>query len=187
MKRRLVKELNNLINEKVLIEGWIYKIRSLKSITFLILRDRSGLVQCVVDNDKFNINDITIESVASIVGKVKEGKNSLNPFEIEVQSIDVINEAKESLPIEINKEELEVNLDTMLNKRVLSVRHKKVNAIFKIQNIMQFNMINSLNKFCYKYFLIFKIIKSIKIYNYILMLSPLLHSYFSMNSLSAVV
>lgn len=145
MKRRLVKELNNLINEKVLIEGWIYKIRSLKSITFLILRDRSGLVQCVVDNDKFNINDITIESVASIVGKVKEGKNSLNPFEIEVQSIDVINEAKESLPIEINKEELEVNLDTMLNNRVLSLRHKKVNAIFKIQNII----VNSFREFLY--------------------------------------
>ncbi|MBQ2408678.1 MAG: aspartate--tRNA(Asn) ligase [Bacilli bacterium] len=136
MKRRLVKELNNLINEKVLIEGWVYKIRSLKAITFLILRDRSGLVQCVVDNCKFNVNDITIESVVAIVGKVKKGKNSLNPFEIEVQSIEVVNKAKESLPIEINKEELEVNLDTMLNNRVLSLRHKKVNAIFKIQNII---------------------------------------------------
>ena len=143
MKRRLIKELNNLINEKVLIEGWVYKIRSLKSITFLILRDRSGLVQCVVDNSKFNINDITIESVVAIIGKVKDGKNSLNSFEIEVQSIEVVNKAKESLPIEINKEELEINLDTMLNNRVLSLRHKKVNAIFKIQNIM----VNSFREF----------------------------------------
>lgn len=145
MKRRLVKELNNLINEKVLIEGWVHKIRSLKSITFLIIRDKSGLVQCVVDNNKFNVNDITIESVVSVIGKVNEGKNSLNSFEVEVQSIDVINEAKESLPIEINKEELEVNLDTMLNNRVLSLRHKKVNAIFKIQNII----VNSFRKFLY--------------------------------------
>ena len=44
MKRRLVSELNSCINDKVNIQGWVYKIRKLKSISFVILRDRSGLV-----------------------------------------------------------------------------------------------------------------------------------------------
>lgn len=136
MKRKLINELKDGLNKKVCIQGWIYKVRKLKQITFVILRDRTGLVQCVVDNNKFNASELTIESVISIIGTVKEGKNSLNNFEVEIESIDIINKVNEEIPIELNKENLEVNLDTMLNNRVLSLRHKKVNAIFKVQNII---------------------------------------------------
>lgn len=134
MKRKLINELKNYIDEKVNIQGWIYKVRKMKSITFVILRDRTGLVQCVVNNSEVNISLLRIESVISIIGKVQESKNSLNPFEVLVEKIEIINEVKDELPIEINKENLEVNLDTMLNNRVLSLRHPKVNSIFKVQN-----------------------------------------------------
>lgn len=134
MKRKLINELKNYIDEKVNIQGWIYKVRKMKSITFVILRDRTGLVQCVVNNSEVNISLLRIESVISIIGKVQASKNSLNPFEVLVEKIEIINEVKDELPIEINKENLEVNLDTMLNNRVLSLRHPKVNSIFKVQN-----------------------------------------------------
>ncbi|MGG7177454.1 aspartate--tRNA(Asn) ligase [Clostridium paraputrificum] len=136
MKRKLVNELKEFIDEKVCIKGWIYKIRILKNITFIIIRDRSGLVQCIVNNNDFDLSEISIESVVSIIGKVKESNNKLNPFEVEVESIEIISKADSELPIEINKENLEVNLDTMLNNRVLSLRHQKINGIFKIQNII---------------------------------------------------
>ena len=134
MKRRLVSELNSCINDKVNIQGWVYKIRKLKSISFVILRDRSGLVQCIVENSKIDISNIRLESVVSITGEVKESNNKLNFFEIVVEEIEVINNSINELPIEINKEILECNLDTMLSNRVLSLRHLKVNAIFKVQN-----------------------------------------------------
>ena len=136
MKRVLIKELKKFISEKVLIQGWIYKVRKLKNITFIIIRDRSGLVQCVIENSKFDINSISLESVVSILGLVKESNNKLNPFEVEIESLEVISKVNSELPIEINKENLEVNLDTMLNNRYLSLRHEKVNAIFKIQNMI---------------------------------------------------
>ena len=136
MKRVLIKELKKFINEKVLIQGWIYKVRKLKNITFIIIRDRSGLVQCVIENSKFDINSISLESVVSILGLVKDSNNKLNPFEVEIESLEVISKVNSELPIEINKENLEVNLDTMLNNRYLSLRHEKVNAIFKIQNMI---------------------------------------------------
>ncbi|MGL4107509.1 aspartate--tRNA(Asn) ligase [Clostridium sp. LP20] len=136
MKRKLVNELKEFIDEKVCIKGWIYKIRRLKNITFIIIRDRSGLVQCIVNNNDFDLSEISIESVVSIIGKVKESNNKLNPFEVEVESIEIISKADSELPIEINKGNLEVNLDTMLNNRVLSLRHQKINGIFKIQNII---------------------------------------------------
>ena len=136
MKRIMINQLNNYINEKVQVKGWIYRVRKLKSITFIIVRDRTGLVQCVAGNDQINASEIKLESVVDIMGIVKESNNKLNPFEISIENLNVINSSVEDLPIEINKENLEVNLDTMLNNRMLSLRHEKVNSIFKIQNII---------------------------------------------------
>ncbi|MBZ9621882.1 aspartate--tRNA(Asn) ligase [Clostridium sp. FP2] len=136
MERIMVNELENHINKKVEIKGWVYRVRKLKTITFIILRDRTGLVQCVVENSCMDISGVKLESVVSIIGEVKESNNALNSFEILIEKFQVINGSIGELPIEINKDELEVNLDTMLNNRVLSLRHAKVNSIFKIQNII---------------------------------------------------
>lgn len=136
MERIMVNELDKYINKKVQIKGWVHRIRKLKAITFIVFRDRAGLVQCVVNNEELNTTEIKLESVVSIIGTVKESKNNLNPFEVAVEKINIINSSLEDLPIEINKEILEVNLDTMLNNRMLSLRHESVNLIFKIQNII---------------------------------------------------
>ncbi|KAJ49248.1 nondiscriminating aspartyl-tRNA synthetase [Clostridium tetanomorphum] len=146
MKRKLVSELKNSINEKVNIQGWIHKIRKLKAITFVILRDRSGSVQCIVNNNEFDLSKVRVESVVSIIGEVKESKNALNPFEIQVENLEVISNVEDELPIEINKEDLEVNLDTLINNRVLSIRHPKINAIFKVQN----SIVNGFREFLNK-------------------------------------
>ncbi|AVQ44666.1 aspartate--tRNA(Asn) ligase [Clostridium botulinum] len=146
MKRKLISELKNSINEKVNLQGWIHKIRKLKNITFLIIRDRSGLIQCIVGNDKFDLSIVKIESIVSITGAVKESTNDLNPFEIQVENLEIINAALDELPIEINKENLKINLDTMLNNRILSLRHPKVNSIFKVQN----SIVNGFREFLNK-------------------------------------
>lgn len=135
MERVIVRNINEYINKKIKLEGWIYRIRKLKEITFLVIRDRSGFVQCVIENKNINLNNIKLESVVSVIGEVKESKNSLNPFEIMVENIEVTNESYE-LPIEINKKEYNVNLETTLKNRVISLRHEQINSIFKIQNII---------------------------------------------------
>ncbi|MDR1473504.1 MAG: aspartate--tRNA(Asn) ligase [Lactobacillales bacterium] len=142
MHRTLIKELENFIDKDVNIQGWIYRIRKLKAITFLILRDRTGLVQCVLDNSQYSVK-LTLESVISIDGIVKESKNKLNDYEIQINALELLNPVKQDLPIEINKENLDVSLDTMLNNRVLSLRHEKISSIFKVQNII----VNSTRKY----------------------------------------
>lgn len=134
MERKLVSELKEYIEREVNIKGWVHRIRKMKSITFLVIRDRTGLVQCVLDNKMFK-DDINLEDVISINGFVKESKNSLNPFEIQVKNMEIINKSH-PLPIEINNKELDINLDTELNNRMLSLRHEKVSAIFKVQNVI---------------------------------------------------
>lgn len=136
MKRIMINELESYLESKVIIKGWVERIRKLKAITFLILRDRSGKVQCVLDNEVAENFNLRLETVVEIEGVVKSSKNKLNPFEVLIEDINILNAVEEELPIEINKENLEVNLDTMLNNRVLSLRHESKKAIFKIQNLV---------------------------------------------------
>lgn len=136
MERTLVSNLLNSLNENVCMKGWVHRTRKLKKITFIILRDRTGLVQCVIDSEKFNIAGIRNESVVSIEGTVKEGHNSISNVEIQVSKLQVLSQAQNKLPIEINLPDVEANLDTILNNRVLSLRHAKLNAVFKIQALL---------------------------------------------------
>lgn len=135
MDRILIENVSNFKEKEIKIEGWVYRIRKLKNVTFLVIRDRSGLIQCILDNKVKDLNKLKIESAISVVGIVKSSNNSLHPCEIIGNEFNIISEAQE-LPIEINKKELDINLDTILNNRILSLRHEKTNSIFKIQNIV---------------------------------------------------
>ncbi len=135
MNRTLIEKLGERLNEKVLVKGWVHKVRAMKNITFVILRDRSGMVQCVIDKT-FDITGIRNETVAELEGIIQPGKNSLNDYELMVTNIKILSEVNVELPIEINKDELQASLETILNNRVLSLRNEKKNAIFKIQHII---------------------------------------------------
>ncbi|MFD3156075.1 aspartate--tRNA(Asn) ligase [Haloimpatiens sp. FM7330] len=138
MNRTLVNQIKTKVNQEVKMMGWVHRIRKLSKIAFIVLRDRTGIVQCVVDTKQINIKSLKLESVIELKGKVVEGKNSTGYYEVQVSYIKNISPVKEELPIEINTDELNVNINTMLNNRVLSLRNLKTNAIFKIQaNIAQ--------------------------------------------------
>lgn len=132
MKRVLIEELANYLEQEVVVMGWIFRIRRLSQVTFLILRDRSGMIQVVVDPVLMEGLDITTESVVEIQGVVKPEPRSKMGFELLANKIKVLSFA-ENLPININGEELNVPLDIILDNRVLSLRHTGVNPIFKIQ------------------------------------------------------
>jgi nondiscriminating aspartyl-tRNA synthetase len=133
MNRQLIRELNNKINETVKLNGWIHKIRKLGRIAFIILRDRTGIVQCVVDTKTIDIKGLKLEAVVEILGTVTKTNNSSSDIEVQVTELNIISKVIDDLPIEINKNNMEANLDTILDNRVLSLRNLKINAIFKIQ------------------------------------------------------
>lgn len=136
MNRILIKELRNLNGETVSINGWVHRIRKLGKLAFILVRDRSGLVQCVINTKTIDIKGLKLESVIELVGEVQKKDGSREEVEIWTHSFKVISAVEEDLPIEINKEELEANIDTILNNRVLALRHPKTNAIFKVQSTL---------------------------------------------------
>jgi nondiscriminating aspartyl-tRNA synthetase len=133
MERTVIRDLRNNLNNTVKLQGWVHRIRKLGKLAFLILRDRTGLVQCVVNTKAIDIKGLKIESIVELTGEVQKKESSETEVEIWVQSLTSISNVYEDLPIEINKEELEANIDTILNNRVLSLRNPRINAVFKIQ------------------------------------------------------
>lgn len=135
MKRTLTTEINKNIGKEVTLSGWIHKLRKLGGISFIVLRDRNGLAQAVIDGTKENekLTELTTESVVKITGKVVKEERAPHGAELHDCKIEVISPVKEDIPFSINKKELNVNLDTLLDNRPLTLRNPKQQAIFRVQ------------------------------------------------------
>ena len=132
-KISLSSESNHESNDEVTVMGWIHRIRKLKSVTFLILRDRSGLLQCILTPEQTEQHNLTLESVVQLQGRCVPSKNDYGQIELIARSVKILSQAMPELPIQINGASLEIQLDTQLEHRVLALRHPKEQAIFKIQ------------------------------------------------------
>ena len=99
MQKVLIKDLSNHVGEEVSLRGWLYNKRSSGKIKFLILRDGSGLLQCVyfkgnVSEEIFDLADkIGQESSIEVTGKVKEEKRSPGGYELDATGLTIISEA----------------------------------------------------------------------------------------------
>ncbi len=138
MERTLVKEAVKKVGEKVKIQGWVNSIRDHGKITFLDLRDRSGIIQAVGKD----LPKVSPESVIEITGEIsKRPEKLVNPeletgsIELQIEKLEVTSLANE-LPFDISKDELNLELPTLLDYRSLTLRHPKVKAIFKVQEVV---------------------------------------------------
>ena len=119
--RTLAVETVKKVGEKIKLFGWVEAIRDHGQITFLDLRDRSGVVQCVGQA----LPKVTPESVVEIKGSVsKRPENLVNPnletgaIEVKIENLEVMALASE-MPIPISGEGLDINEVTRLKYRYL--------------------------------------------------------------------
>ena len=138
MQRILTNEVNKHIDQEVTIAGWVHKLRKMGAISFLVIRDRSGLIQAVIEkaSENVKIKDLTNETVIEVRGKVVKEDRAPQGAEIRVEHVEIISPVKEDVPISLNKKELNVNLDTLLDNRTVVLRAPREKAIFKVQNLI---------------------------------------------------
>lgn len=135
MTRTLAAAVPQKLNEKVLLQGWVYNLRPIGKLCFLVLRDRSGTVQAVL-YDRWDIaQQLREESVVEIVGYVRRDARAPNGCEVLISDLEILSTPTETLPIQVNRPRAALNtrLETMLEHRVLSLRHPEIGAIFKVQ------------------------------------------------------
>ncbi|MDH5659101.1 MAG: aspartate--tRNA(Asn) ligase [Nitrosopumilus sp.] len=135
VKTHDISELTTeLIGKQVILGGWIEDLRKLGKMSFITLRDVSGISQIIVKGElNDNLADINRQSVVSIKGTVQETKSRDFAFEIKADEIEVLGKAVHPLPVDpIGR--LESNIDTRLNHRALDMRNQKTASIFKLRH-----------------------------------------------------
>jgi len=139
MERTLINELEQHIGKAVSISGWIEVRRDHGKLIFLVIRDRSGNVQAVVNAKNENVfkvaETVKGEWVVQVEGEVKERPDNMKKdeqngnIELSITDINVLAEAQE-LPFE---KETDVNLDTLLDYRPYTLRSQRERDIFTLQ------------------------------------------------------
>ena len=135
VKTHDISELNQeLIGKEVVLGGWIEDLRKLGKMSFITLRDISGISQVIVKGElNDNLGEINRQSAVRIKGIVQETKARDFEFEIKAEEIEVLAKAIHPLPVDpIGR--LESNIDTRLNHRALDMRNQKTASIFKLRH-----------------------------------------------------
>ena len=119
------------IDKEIKVAGWIANIRDHGGVVFVDLRDETGVVQ-LVSNDDSMFNDLTKESSVTVTGTVRKrneedynDKISTGTIEILVSNIEVLGKAPNELPFEIITS-TNVSEDIRLKYRYLDLRNDKV-------------------------------------------------------------
>jgi len=135
MKRILASELLQHLNQQVILKGWLNNTRLLGKINFLILRDRSGLSQIVIESkEEFKkISRLQPGSILTVAGTAVASSQAGLGVEIIHPSIQVEVPIHDVPPVEYYKPEIPSELDFILDHRSISLRNRQIQAVFKIQ------------------------------------------------------
>ncbi|WP_027340925.1 aspartate--tRNA(Asn) ligase [Hamadaea tsunoensis] len=130
MQRILSAQLPAYTGETVTVAGWIHRRRILKSVAFLILRDRSGFAQIVTPPEI--LEEFSEETVVSVTGTVTANPVAPGGVEITQPTIERLSDPVGQLPIELFRPSLGVNLPTLLDHAALTLRHPSRRPVFEL-------------------------------------------------------
>ena len=139
MERTLISELQTKKGEEVTINGWVSVRRDQGKMAFFDFRDRTGTVQGVVFGKPEVLEvakETRVESSVSVAGIVNERPEKMindkvdnGDIELEITGITILNQSAE-MPFDLDGE---LNMETNLDNRPLTLTRKRERAIFTIQ------------------------------------------------------
>jgi len=135
--RTLIKDTKNFADQNVSCQGWLYKKRLLGGLNFITIRDRSGLLQALVENkdELEKLRGLQTGTVLQLNGKVVLDERAPGGAELHDVSVEVLVYVQFESPIEIDKplDHKPENLDTLFENRVIGLRNIQESSIFLIQ------------------------------------------------------
>lgn len=126
-------------SESADIIGWVHEIRDLGGLAFLLIRDRTGIIQVTIPKKKVpaevveTVRSISRESVVRVRGEVKAIQKAPGGREIVPKDIEIVSVAESPLPLDV-AEKVPAEMDTRIDSRFLDVRRPRVRAIFCIRS-----------------------------------------------------
>jgi asparaginyl-tRNA synthetase len=136
--RITIAQAGQHIGETVEIAGWLYNIRRSGKIAFPILRDGSGLMQCVAVKSALpeelfeSIKNLTQESSLIATGKIRAEQRAQGGYEMDLESLRVLQRVPESDPYPITPKEH--GTDFLMDHRHLWLRSQRQHAIIRVRH-----------------------------------------------------
>lgn len=131
----LVKDLEKSIGKEVALRGWVYRERGSTNNHFIVLRDGSGVIQCVVRKEEVSqqiwdsLKPLYPESsTVALVGMVKKDERAPGGMEVNAKEVQVLFRGE---PFPIGKDQ---SIDFLLDKRHLWVRSQRISDVLKFKN-----------------------------------------------------
>ncbi len=127
------------MGKRVTINGWMHGVRSLGRITFLLVRDRDGISQVVLDSTESDkLKECHVGTVLSVSGLVSASRSKDGKPELKESIVTIISKVSSVPPLDYTRPTFDVDLDFLLDCRGVSIRHSAVSSIFKVQSEIAF-------------------------------------------------
>ena len=138
MSRISISDAAAHAGETVTIAGWLYNLRKSGKIVFPLLRDGTGLMQCVavksaLPEDVFEtLKNLTQESSLILTGKIRQEPRAPGGYEMEVEGVEVVQRVSESDPYPITPKDHGVEF--LADRRHLWLRSQRQHAIIRVRH-----------------------------------------------------
>jgi nondiscriminating aspartyl-tRNA synthetase len=129
ISRVLAADLPKHVGEHVMIAGWLHRRRELKSVTFLVVRDRSGLAQVVQPAGGPPLPE---ETVIQVEGVVTASAQAPGGAEITGPVVTLLSAPAAPPPFDLYRPALTAGLPAILDSAPASLRHPALRAGFEI-------------------------------------------------------
>lgn len=133
MSRVLTSQLARHVGESVSVSGWLHRWRPMGGFGFLVVRDRTGTAQVVVDSPEM-LDSVYAESVVRVEGVVVSEPKAPGGIEIHHAQVTVVSPAVEPPPFDLFRPQINAQLPTLLDHAALSLRHPRQRALFEISS-----------------------------------------------------
>ncbi|NDJ11517.1 MAG: asparagine--tRNA ligase [Acidobacteriia bacterium] len=137
-KRITISQAAAFTGQRVEIPGWLYNLRKSGKIVFPILRDGTGLMQCVAMKNNLSeelfesLKHLTQESSLIVTGVIREEARAASGFEMDVDDVQIIQKVSEEDPYPITPKEHGV--DFLMDRRHLWLRSQRQHAIIRVRH-----------------------------------------------------
>jgi nondiscriminating aspartyl-tRNA synthetase len=135
MQRILVSRLADITpGTTVKVEGWVHRRRSLSAVTFVILRDRTGLTQVVVKDPEVmaQVSGLGEETVVSVTATLVENPSAPGGVELVDPVITPLTDPAETPPVELWRPTMKAGLPAFLDNAPVTLRHPRSKATWQI-------------------------------------------------------
>jgi asparaginyl-tRNA synthetase len=130
-----IRHLGRHVGEIVTVRGWVQTTRGHGKVAFAVVRDGSGIVQCVIVQKEVEAGTwdafgrLTLETSVAVTGSVRADDRAPGGFELTVSSLEIIG-TSEDYPIQPK----EHGVDFLLDHRHLWLRSTQQRAIMRVRN-----------------------------------------------------